>query len=1550
MVLPTLIGTKTSFPFRNRRQKSAWKYIVFTIIALATLVALYNIHCLKQATRPLYNYYSTRKSRPLPISKNEVKPSNDVLTFDEHVMENILETYRGAKSYTEWAPQQLSIIDSIDDLRGQYQTIPLHATVDRRPLIVRKQLMEDKQKWLRLTANGNLLGCAMTGSTFVSNLEKQYLKHYKKYRPMCDICFQFSNREDMTNFVPTLGYELLEPKHSSIATKCFGGEATVEAKFAKWQQNDARFKGYGYQWQVDCVLPNGIPELTCREISRMQKEIDKRDDLRNIYFKTKIEMDGWFSNSNASKETVLEKRFLVFTEWPWTALMSHDDDRSAIANNLSMSWNDVNSKFIPITHKEMTVAHVEGPGYDKTQYNGSLSLKSMNIDEKSKGGIHPRLVTNLFHLIRNAPGFTHMIAVVDGQAQRTYQEVVKLLNTSISDLYKVYGERVFGSTGSMELLLEKVLIPMDKMRPNPNVKSSSVSFQSSMTLMELLRIRNIRIHIIPIITPSIVFEKTVCGGQYTFMTYLAARYAADYQVIMFLDSDTAIVEGHRMRLIEQYVKPENNNIEKVLQCTQDLALDKNKWKYAMENCHLAIGHIVARSDSIYALSVHHPDTLPEYLPKGVDNCITPHGVISDRFYIREDEFVQLHLRDRERQAECACFINEESTNVKLHYEAEIGTILNISSTIPRKGDPIIAGACDILLKKQHLAKDGTNGRKIAFLQAGLDVDLLDAKKRKNKLKLLREMYKRKKAEIDEEEKMMAEEKKLAESAGDRNSTVEFPVQSPPAINRSSQQSESISVTINIKSLKPSKKDRKGYRLTSKQVISIKAQKEREKRLKELAYREGVETLRHERETKGTKAKSAPQVATEMKQKYGVAVCASTLNKRIKNGKTELYAGWKGRRGNIPLGDYCALKAAFLTAVLLHQAGKQHEFTQAKWKTVLQTFLHTHANGISAGKNLYERLIWDTAIAFTAEKEYFVELRRQVWTNSLNIDVWFSGFKETLINLGFATDEEHVDEDGNIVREVTFKNGQTLRIVNLDETSDDLGEEKESGGRPATTLISKGVNRTGSNRSSNNSSKTTFIVAHNAAGEVGGIHIQFASDAKDVEDQKVSLEWLTGLPRGRGRFGFDEERDISPTFGTNEKGGMDSQSFFEYLKNNIITLYPDAEDVEGKRVIIKCDGGPGRLDWDTLVYLRRRGFYLFPTVPNATSIMQELDQSFGYFKQLTRKNQAALLAFLTETEQPVRIQRSDLSIILNGDEKVPNTVKAFDIGFSKERNLQAWAKVGAVPLTRACLQDPSVMKILENQKEEENERVYDVTSPNFQMKVEDICMSNDLKTMEIINKQAVSYLNRQGWKGDVLLRKAPQISDKLKEVAKVKGKTSEQIIQDLGNSKRKHGTIVQTGGMALNCDVAINAGVFRVIQMEKKRRLDEHKEKKKAFQRQEKAKIILTNNSSGTRPFNSNELKDLIAWRMEGKGTSKFVSKIQREAQWEKVKGKNVPSVVDPGSAPFDEELTHVPSNVNESMKLLANETRPSQYWDMEVLPSGIVEVQEEDVLKKEVAL
>ena len=637
------------------------------------------------AERKLKSVYSDDSANEASLI-DFAHPSNDVLKFDEYVLANIRETYKGARSFTEWPPD----IKPFGNI-SQFQTIPLHATVDRRPIIVRKQLMEDKTNGLNLANNGRLLGCAITGGTFISDLK---LLEIEREKPTCDVCFQFSNHETMSNFVPNSGYTLKPelqstPTKSWTGTKCFEGKAAVTAKFAEWQKSDRRFRGSGYQWHVDCTLPNGIQELTCREISRMQHEIGLKDDLQKIYFKTKFDLFGWFRWPDEDDDVESQvRRFAIHTEWPWAAVMSHDDDRSAIADSLSMSWDDVASKFVPSSHHEMSLAHVEGPGYDKTEYDGHPSLKSMKADELSKGGIHPRLVSNLFHLIRNAPGSTHMIAVVDSQAQRSYEVMTTLLNLNTSDLFKVYGNRVFGNSGTLN---DQDLIPIKSMN-----SQNTLSSVRSMTLMDLLRLRGMKIHVVPIITPPLVFEKTVSGGQYTFPPYLAARYSADYQVIMFIDGDTAMIEssskrtlneilydrffgrksskcaGHRMRLIEQYIKPEYNSDKRVLECTQNLALDKKKWQYALNNCHLKEGHIVARADSVYAFNVHHPDTLADYLPEGVEDCIFPHTFTmlqaalsnnntpsAQRYVLGEDEFVQVHLRDRKRKAECACVLNHE---------------------------------------------------------------------------------------------------------------------------------------------------------------------------------------------------------------------------------------------------------------------------------------------------------------------------------------------------------------------------------------------------------------------------------------------------------------------------------------------------------------------------------------------------------------------------------------------------------------------------------------------------------------------------------------------------------------------------------------------------------------------------------------------------------------------------------------------------------------------------------------------------------------------------
>merc|ERR550539_464931 len=406
-----------------------------------------------------------------------------------------------------------------------------------------------------------------------------------------------------------------------MAMKCFTGKASLHSKFASWQKKNNNepgrdFSGYGYPYTVDCALPNGIKEVTCREISKMQNEIGDRDDIQAISLHTQFTLSGKFDEGS--------KDFLVNTYWPWTAVMSHDDDRSKIADALPDFWNDIKSKFVPSSPQEVEFAHVEGPLYDQSTYLEQPSLQSMLTSESSHGGIHKGLLVSLFHFIRNAPKSTHIIAVVDGQINRTKSRIIHMLHMKISELYPKYGTATFSDVDEMKKLNRIPISDMDKVPVGEN----------DMTLVELLHIRGIKILLVPVATPLYAFEHSVCGGQYTFTPYLAARYAADYNVMMYADGDTAMLEkdrtlqeilyrrlfsdenskcvGHRMRLIEQYVAPENE--EHALQCVHNLASNSALLNYATSNCLLAPGHIVARTDSIYAFNVHHPDTLSNHVP------------------------------------------------------------------------------------------------------------------------------------------------------------------------------------------------------------------------------------------------------------------------------------------------------------------------------------------------------------------------------------------------------------------------------------------------------------------------------------------------------------------------------------------------------------------------------------------------------------------------------------------------------------------------------------------------------------------------------------------------------------------------------------------------------------------------------------------------------------------------------------------------------------------------------------------------------------------------
>ena len=88
-----------------------------------------------------------------------------------------------------------------------------------------------------------------------------------------------------------------------------------------------------------------------------------------------------------------------------------------------------------------------------------------------------------------------------------------------------------------------------------------------------------------------------------------------------------------------------------------------------------------------------------------------------------------------------------------------------------------------------------------------------------------------------------------------------------------------------------------------------------------------------------------------------------------------------------------------------------------------------------------------------------------------------------------------------------------------------------------------------------------------------------------------------------KFGMEEATFLGISYGMNEKGGMDKVEFDKCVMNSIVPLYPDSDDVPGKRIMIKVDSGPGRLNVRLVARLRLLGFYLYPGVPNTTAVSQ-----------------------------------------------------------------------------------------------------------------------------------------------------------------------------------------------------------------------------------------------------------------------------------------------------------------------------------------------------------
>ena len=103
---------------------------------------------------------------------------------------------------------------------------------------------------------------------------------------------------------------------------------------------------------------------------------------------------------------------------------------------------------------------------------------------------------------------------------------------------------------------------------------------------------------------------------------------------------------------------------------------------------------------------------------------------------------------------------------------------------------------------------------------------------------------------------------------------------------------------------------------------------------------------------------------------------------------------------------------------------------------------------TAKKDQYfvQKLRKETADRLDIGDKNVMEDRRSKWTTFTNLNLWFSTWEQLLIDLGFGRKKRDGEQgEGSVV----FFEGQTDRIVNLDETDGSMDNTNgQRGGRPS----------------------------------------------------------------------------------------------------------------------------------------------------------------------------------------------------------------------------------------------------------------------------------------------------------------------------------------------------------------------------------------------------------------------------------------------------------------------------------------------------------------------
>jgi hypothetical protein len=121
-----------------------------------------------------------------------------------------------------------------------------------------------------------------------------------------------------------------------------------------------------------------------------------------------------------------------------------------------------------------------------------------------------------------------------------------------------------------------------------------------------------------------------------------------------------------------------------------------------------------------------------------------------------------------------------------------------------------------------------------------------------------------------------------------------------------------------------------------------------------------------------------------------------------------------------------------------------------------------------------------------------------------------------------------------------------------------------------------------------------------------------------------------------------------------------------------------------------------MNLDLLADLQSSGFTIFLEVPNTKAVTQETNQNYSPFKMQYCNNLDTVVNERSKKNKSTYIPLWQVRLFVYGGVDTETTLvvkSAFEAGFSREACRNAWGKVGAVPLTRACLENNKVCKLL-----------------------------------------------------------------------------------------------------------------------------------------------------------------------------------------------------------------------------------------------------------------